>query len=204
MKLKLFRPPWLIRIFYLNRVWNIPSPDSVFLTFDDGPTETTDWILTYLKSENILGTFFCVGENVIQHREYYDRILNDGHSVGNHTYKHRKRTLVSETMYQQDVEQAKSCIESNLFRPPYGRLDLKTGKKLRKRGYKIIMWSWLSYDYNSDVSNETILQKANSIKPGDIIVFHDNEKNHDRIKMLLPPIVDALKQKGIKFKPISF
>jgi hypothetical protein len=66
------------------------------------------------------------------------------------------------------------------------------------------MWSWLSYDYDHEVSIETIIQSAQKeIKAGDILVFHDNPKSMERLKQLLPPIIEDLKKKNLEFKIIA-
>lgn len=202
--MRLFRPPYIVRKLYWNRVWRIPSPDSVFLTFDDGPTETTEWILEYLSNENIHATFFCVGDNVKNRHEIYRRIIAEGHEIGNHTMNHLKRNRVSEDDYISSVDDAENHIDSKLFRPPYGRLDAATAAKLRSKGRKIIMWSWLSYDFDKSISDDEIVSNAESIEAGDILVFHDNEKNIDRIKDLLPRVIKTIRKKGLKFEAISF
>ena len=65
------------------------------------------------------------------------------------------------------------------------------------------MWTWLSYDYDKSVSVETILQQAERIKAGDILVLHDNEKVTDRIKQILPAIIEVVRKKGLTFDTIK-
>ena len=89
--IKFFKTPFFFRYVFNRREWGFSESSSVFLTFDDGPTESlTEWILDYLKAENIQATFFCVGENVKKLPELLDRITADGHSIGNHTMSHEK------------------------------------------------------------------------------------------------------------------
>ena len=70
--------------------WNIPnSKNQVFLTFDDGPQpEITNWVLDTLNQYNAKGTFFCVGENAEKYPDIMGRLVQEGHSIGNHTYNH--------------------------------------------------------------------------------------------------------------------
>jgi hypothetical protein len=77
----------------------------------------------------------------------------------------------------------------------------KTAEILKE--YKIIMWSWLSYDFDKTISIEKILINANSIKGGDILVFHDNLKSQERLKILLPKVVDLIRTKGLNFECID-
>jgi peptidoglycan-N-acetylglucosamine deacetylase len=72
------------------------------------------------------------------------------------------------------------------------------------RKYKIVMWSWLSYDYDNKVAIKQILKTAQKeIKAVDIIVVHDNEKVEERLKELLPELVRVIREKGLSFKTIS-
>ena len=114
--------------------------------------------------------------------ELYQRILDEGHRVGNHTMYHNNSSKTNFDTYLSSFLEADKYIESNLFRPPYGRLDYRKMKSIRK-SKKIIMWSWLSYDYDKNVPIKKILRKAkNQIKGGDILVIHDNEKVTQRIE----------------------
>jgi peptidoglycan/xylan/chitin deacetylase (PgdA/CDA1 family) len=179
------------------------SKNAVYLTFDDGPQEgLTDWILDFLEERNIQATFFCVGENVKNQPVLFSKILSKGHRVGNHTMKHEKGTRTHRSNYLKSVKNAGEYIESDLFRPPYGRLPLWKTTEIRKN-YRIVMWSWLSYDYDNTVSIDNILANAKSIKGGDILVFHDNLKSHDRLKVLLPKVVDVITEKGLHFQSVD-
>jgi peptidoglycan/xylan/chitin deacetylase (PgdA/CDA1 family) len=197
-----FRIPFFIPWFFPRRIWKVKSDNSVFLTFDDGPQlEATEWILDYLKQEGIKATFFCVGENVRKNNQLYIRLKEANHQIGNHTMNHEKATKVNGRAYLNSIFKAEEFIESNLFRPPYGRIPIWKTKEIRSR-FKIIMWSWLSYDFDSTVSVQKIIASAKQIKAGDIIVFHDNVKSFERLKILLPEVVAIIKSKGLKFDVI--
>jgi len=196
----MFRSPKILQWMFPSRIWGISvSTKTVFLTFDDGPDpEVTPWLLDFLHQQDVKATFFCVGANVVKQPELMARILSEGHAIGNHTMNHEKETTVSATEYLMSIDKAASLIESNLFRPPYGRLKKKTEAVIPKK-YKIIMWSWLSYDYDTSVSIRKILRKAQKIKSGDILVFHDNKKTKERLRAVLPEIINILKNKGFQF-----
>ena len=199
--MKLFKVPQFVKWIYPKRIWGIVVSDPiVYLTFDDGPIpEITPWILDFLKSKNIKATFFCVAENVLKHPEIYKRIINEGHKVGNHSFNHNNGSKTPFKSYINSFEKAKEIIDSNLYRPPYGRLTGKQEKYISK-SHKIIMWSWLSYDFDNSVSIEKIITKANrEIKSGTILVLHDNIKIVERTKVLLPQIAELLVRKGFKF-----
>jgi peptidoglycan/xylan/chitin deacetylase (PgdA/CDA1 family) len=201
--MKNFRIPFFVPWIFPRRIWKMKSKNAVYLTFDDGPQEgLTDWILDFLEERNIQATFFCVGENVKNQPVLFSKILSKGHRVGNHTMKHEKGTRTHRSNYLKSVKNAGEYIESDLFRPPYGRLPLWKTTEIRKN-YRIVMWSWLSYDYDNTVSIDNILANAKSIKGGDILVFHDNLKSHDRLKVLLPKVVDEITEKGLHFQSID-
>ena len=201
--MKNFRIPFFVPWIFPRRIWKMKSKNAVYLTFDDGPQEgLTDWILDFLEERNIQATFFCVGENVKNQPVLFSKILSKGHRVGNHTMKHEKGTRTDRSNYLKSVKNAGEYIENDVFRPPYGRLPLWKTTEIRKN-YRIVMWSWLSYDYDNTVSIDDILANAKSIKGGDILVFHDNLKSHDRLKVLLPKVVDVITEKGLHFQSID-
>ena len=202
--MKIFRTPIYFPWFFPRRRWGFSSvSNSVYLTFDDGPTpELTNWILDYLDKENVKATFFCVGSNAKKYPELMERMVSAGHSVGNHTMRHEKGTKVSRKEYLNSIREASSHIDSELFRPPYGRLPLIYGRKIRN-DYQIVMWSWLSYDYDKSIPVTRILEEASRIKNGDILVVHDNEKVKGRIKVLLPKLIQVVRDKGLQFEVIS-
>lgn len=202
--MKMYKTPRFLRLIFKRRTWGFSlEPDQVFLTFDDGPhPDITPWVLDELSKNNIKATFFCVGENVKRYPEIYQRILSEGHSVGNHTMRHENALKVKPTHYLASITEAGKLIDSELFRPPYGRLTPALAKKISKQ-YTIIMWSWLSYDFDRSVPVSTILEKAEKqIKPGDILVLHDNPKIADRQKELLPELLKILHIKQLNCKTL--
>jgi peptidoglycan/xylan/chitin deacetylase (PgdA/CDA1 family) len=200
---RIFKIPGFISYLFPYRIWNLSlKTNSVYLTFDDGPQpNVTNWVLDFLKSENISATFFCIGENVKQHPEIFKRIIDEGHSVGNHSMHHEIFSRDKTQEYINSIKSAAELIPSELFRPPYGNLSRKMAKHISK-DYRIIMWTWMAFDFDKSVSVESIIKQSRKIKSGDILVFHDNLKSEDRLKKLLPPIVAQLKKSGFQFDAI--
>ncbi len=199
--MKIFKTPSIVRKLLFKRTWGFSmNTNEVYLTFDDGPhPDITPWVLDYLKSHEIKACFFCVGENVKRYPEIFQRIINEGHQVGNHTMYHTKSHKTSFNDYQSSIAEAAEWIPSILFRPPYGRLSSYRAHKLSKE-YQIILWSWLSYDFDNRVNISEILANAQkNIRGGDILVLHDNYKFTERQKELLPLLVDLILKKGCKF-----
>jgi len=186
-------------------IWSIPNENNnIYLTFDDGPTETvTPWVLDLLKKHNVKATFFCLGKKVEMNPEIFERIKNEGHAVGNHSYSHLKGWETPTGQYIQDVDFANDLIGSKLFRPPYGRIKPAQSKLLRER-YKIIMWDLLSMDYSRNTSRRRCANIVkNGMHSGAIIVFHDSKKAEKNLRYALPRVLEEAKNKGFKFDVIK-
>ncbi len=194
------RPPFIIRRFLKNCTWNIPNSNKVYITFDDGPDpEITPWVINFLEQENVKATFFCVGNNINKEPEIFHLLKEKGHAIGHHTMNHENGFKTDLKTYIQSAAKSKKISGSNLFRPPYGRIKKTQMKEIAKEN-KIIMWSWISHDFDSSVSIKSIIKNAKkNIKAGDILVFHDNPKSKKRLKELLPLIVSLIKEKKIDF-----
>ncbi len=176
----------------------------IYLTFDDGPTpEVTEKVLDILDQFNVKATFFCLGRNVDRHRDIYNKIIEAGHKTGNHTYSHLKGWKTSLKQYIQDTNLAAKYIDSDLFRPPYGRIRINQTRYLSKN-YKIIMWDVLTHDYNKRIPLEITLKASiKSTKNGSIVVFHDSKKSSDNMLKLLPLYIKHFKEKGYTFNKIE-
>ena len=110
------KTPFLIRWLFPKYTWK-EEGDAVYLTFDDGPhPQITPWVLDLLNEFNVKATFFCIGRNVMLYPEVYQRIINEGHSVGNHTYNHVNGWKTDTASFIKEVEEAEKVIKSSLFR----------------------------------------------------------------------------------------
>ncbi len=199
------KTPWWLKSFYPSLTWKVPSVgNNVFLTFDDGPHKTiTPFVLNTLKTYNAKATFFCIGKNVENNPEIFSQILNEGHSIGNHTYNHLNGWKTNDEVYLKDIIKAKAVINSNLFRPPYGRIGWSQIERLKKL-FTIIMWDVLSGDFDVKLSPQQCLQHVvKNAKPGSIVVFHDNEKAFSRLEYVLPKALQHFDSNGWKCKQIQ-
>jgi len=200
------KPSWL-RAFYGKCIWNIKTDQKeLYLTFDDGPhPEHTPFVLEELRKHNATATFFCIGKNVTLYPGVYKMIIDSGHSIGNHTNTHLDGWRTTSKRYYTDIENAASVIDSNLFRPPYGHIKpLQASILARKYGLKTVMWSVLTGDFDTKTSPEKCYSNVmDNIKPGQIIVFHDNDIAAHNLRLVLPKILENLSAQGYSFKRIE-
>ncbi len=200
----LIKTPWWLRALYPALTWRIKEPGkTIYLTFDDGPHETaTPFVLDQLKQYNAKASFFCIGKNVAAHPDIYQRILDEGHSVGNHTYNHVNGWKVSDEVYINEVAETATLIKSNLFRPPYGRIKRSQQKKLQTQNPKLqtIMWDVLSGDFDFNLTPEACLGYVlYHTRPGSIIVFHDSTKAWERMSYALPKVLEHFTKQRYEF-----
>ena len=153
--------PDFIKLMWRTPVWRInPSEKVIYLTFDDGPNpEVTPRVLDILDEFEAKATFFCVGENVMKYPEIFQEVKHRGHAVGNHTFNHVKGTEKTVKEYVDNVGKAHEYIHSKLFRPPHGRITLSQVNKL-KADFKIIMWDFITYDFDRQVTSTEILKEV--------------------------------------------
>ncbi|MGE0090667.1 MAG: polysaccharide deacetylase family protein [Bacteroidales bacterium] len=187
-------------------IWHFAGHEKeLYLTFDDGPNaDVTPWVLETLAKYNAKATFFCIGENVMNNYAIYERIVAEGHSVGNHSFSHLKGWITSNKDYIDDIIKASEFIDSDLFRPPYGKIKPSQSFELKK-DYYIIMWDVLTRDYDEDVNPDKCLQYViNHSEGGSIILFHDTLKAIKNLRFVLPRVLEHYSSKGFTFKAIEF
>lgn len=214
MKPYFIKTPSFIKFLFRNWVWSFSKKErAIYLTFDDGPTpEITEWTLNQLNKYNSKATFFCIGKNVQKHPEIFQNIIENKHSIGNHTNNHLNGLRTKLTTYLNNIELAEKEFynfkfetkNSKLFRPPYGKLRLSQSIKIRKKGYKIVMWDVLSADFDTSISKEKCLENViKNIQNGSVVVFHDSVKAYKNLQFVLPKVLKYYSEKGYVFKKIN-
>jgi peptidoglycan/xylan/chitin deacetylase (PgdA/CDA1 family) len=203
----LSKTPGIIQSLFPEMDWkgvNNTTTKTIYLTFDDGPTPgVTTWVLDALKEYEALATFFCVGQNVSAHPGIYQQILEEGHTVGNHTHSHVSGFKTSTREYIQEVKKAQEVIDSSFFRPPYGRIR-RSQSKLLKEGYRIVMWDVLSGDFDPSISAEKCISNVvNNVEDGSIVVFHDSKKAFPVLQKSLLKVLKKLQNEGYHFSAIN-
>ncbi|MDT0689257.1 polysaccharide deacetylase family protein [Salegentibacter sp. F188] len=216
----LVKYPSVLKRLYPRRWTKLQTSKSIYLTFDDGPIpEVTPWVLDLLKEYNAHATFFCIGDNVKKHPEIFERILTEGHTVGNHTFNHLDGWKTSTSAYIENVLEAEEVMNFEgkerfqtphselqtlkLFRPPYGRIKNSQARKLANMGYQLVMWDVISWDFDANVSEEDCLKNVlDNSEKGSIIVFHDSRKAFKNLQKVLPQVLEYYKNKNFSFKKL--
>jgi peptidoglycan/xylan/chitin deacetylase (PgdA/CDA1 family) len=219
----LVKTPFLLKKIYPKHlIWN-KSRDkkTIFLTFDDGPIPiVTPWVLKTLKNFNAKATFFCIGDNINKHPEIFSQLKADGHAVGNHTYNHLKGWDYNDEEYLANWKKCQQLTQTNLFRPPFGRIKFSQIKSIEKQEqrakskdslqssqysipntqFSIIMWDVLSGDFDTHLSPEKCLQNViKHAENGSIVVFHDSLKAWERLEYVLPKALEYWKKEDYEF-----
>ena len=209
MKSYLIQPPFWLRALYPGRLWRVATKQKeVFLSFDDGPHEmVTPFVLDLLAKYNAKASFFCIGKNVQANPALYNEILAQGHRVGNHTMHHLTGWKTDTSLYLLDVVKASELIESNLFRPPYGKMNFAQARgiagAMQQAQSKIVMWDILSGDFDLNLTGEQCFENCKKyLRLGSIIVFHDSQKAWDRLKVALPMFLEYAIANGYSFKAL--
>ena len=204
--------PKILQNFFPKIVWRHKTHEKkLWLTFDDGPDEkTTNLILEILKKLNIKATFFLIGQEIKKFPDLTKKIIDDGHTLGNHSFSHTDGFRTKKEKYVYDVELNQKLInekliesgiskKQKLFRPPYGRILPNQFNELSKK-YKIIMWDVFSWDFKENLSKKRLQKNVlNNVKPGSIIVFHNNKKSYNNLFCCLEKILISLKKMDYSF-----
>jgi peptidoglycan/xylan/chitin deacetylase (PgdA/CDA1 family) len=203
----LVKTPWLLKKLYPELIWNVnQSNRCIYLTFDDGPIPiVTPFVLNILKQYEAKATFFCIGDNVDKHPDIFEQVVKDGHAIGNHTYNHLKGWKTDNKTYLDNFLLADKLLDTNLFRPPYGRIKKQQAKDLKsaRPDIKIIMWNVLSGDFDINLKPEDCLKNVlKHTEAGSIVVFHDSLKAFDRLKYVLPRAMEIWSKAGYSFSAL--
>lgn len=205
------KTPFFLRIALPKYRWLVNTrAKDIFLTFDDGPVPgATEFVLDTLKQFNAQATFFCVGDNIAKHPHIFNRVVAEGHTIGNHTHNHLNGWKTSTDEYvanvyrcQQEISKLHQTKSRPLFRPPYGRI-LRKQAALLLPDFDIVMWDVLTADYNPTLSPQRCLRNAIvHTKPGSIVLFHDSIKAEKNLRYTLPQYLQYFKNQGFEFKSL--
>jgi peptidoglycan/xylan/chitin deacetylase (PgdA/CDA1 family) len=180
---------------------------SVCLTFDDGPDpQHTPGLLDALKDHGVVATFFVVGRRVEEHPELVLRMVAEGHVVGGHSFSHSKPGQTSARQLLDEVRRTRDLLapliggDTNLFRPPHGKLTAAKLLGLLSHGQTIVLWNADPKDFARRSTDELVAWfRARPPRAGDIILMHDN---HQHAAGALPELAASARERGLTFSTI--
>lgn len=199
-------PVKIFQKIYPKAVFELKNKNEIALTFDDGPTpRVTDFVLNVLKEYDVKATFFCVGKNIEKNHTLFEKILKNGHQIGNHTYSHLNGWKNNNSNYFNDIEKSYKLYPTKLFRPPYGKIKYSQYYYLLENQYKIVFWNLISYDYHPEMNETKCIEllKKHTVG-GQIVLFHDSEKSFGLISKILPKYISFCKTLNLNFVPLKF
>lgn len=154
----------------------------IALTFDDGPhLEHTGTLLDILRANQLQATFFVVGKNAEQAPGLVQRIVDEGHELGNHTWSHREPSQTSPSLFLEEIRRTDEMLATltgaipRTVRPPKGELNLAKLRGLWKQGRNVALWNVDPRDYRM-ASEAEAATWVSTYEPqdGDVLLFHDN------------------------------
>ena len=203
--------------FSIGSGWFIPvtdrveMPDAVALSFDDGPHEEfTPRLLDILGEHQAKASFFLIGRYVAKSAKIVRRMVDEGHTVGNHTWDHHRDGLLgSRDYWDQQIRMGEQAIGDAIgrvprfFRPPLGFKTATQAGVLRQRGYQVISWRLRAFDTLPLSANAIARRIVAHVRPRDIITMHDGlepqrrNQSQARTCQAMVEILAHLRQRGL-------
>ena len=187
-------------------------PKVVALTFDDGPSQYTDRILSTLRKENVKATFFVVGYLAARDPSAIREMLSQGHTVANHTWSHPvtppfaqfDRRQMENQIVRTNQTLEELGVEPTLFRPPGGSFDADVVEVARRHGLRNVIWSIDTHDFQSSTTPSDIVNGVvRQLKPGAIVLMHDGGGDQSATAAALPKLIREIRKRGYGFVALS-
>ncbi|WP_461638023.1 polysaccharide deacetylase family protein [Labilibaculum euxinus] len=194
--------------FFMPIICEIPNLEKeIFLSFDDGPQEQSKAVLDLLKKHNMKANFFCIGKHLEENPEWAQRLFDEGHFVGNHSYLHglkfpvkSLKNIIAELEKTNEIIERFGGRKSEYFRPPFGVSNPNIAKAVTSLNLKCIGWTIRSFD-TSDAKGSKALQKIKGeLKSGDIVLLHDHSFH---VLSILEGLIPFLKENNYKTQRID-
>lgn len=194
------------RFASMDAYWLLKTKKQICLTFDEGyENGFTPAILDTLKEKKVKAIFFVTYDFVKDNPQLVRRMIDEGHIVGNHTYRHYTMDEVSESVAIEEITFLHDYVKENfgytmsLFRFPKGEFSQQSLGIVEEQGYKSIFWSfaYADWDPNAQMDNNDALDKiCASTHDGEIMLLHAVSKTNAEI---LPQIIDNVREQGYQF-----
>ena len=205
----------LIKVTKFHNYFGIKRADTevkvVALTYDDGPSPSTNQLLDILDRYQVKATFFEIGRNIEKHPEMVPMIVARGHELANHSYSHTDMMSKPREFLLSEIEKTDKLLQelgvkqdSISFRPPFGRRGVVLSYLLSQMQKKQIMWDVNSLDYKNTLTAEDIANRViDNVRSGSIVLMHDSGGDRSKTLAATQAIVKTLQSKGYAFKTVS-
>lgn len=189
------------------------SKQQVALTFDDVPDRLfTLQLLDVLKEYKVKATFFVVGNRAQENPDVIERMLREGHALGNHSYSHANLLKATDDEFHHEVMKTQAVIrqitdgyQMRYIRPPYGNITEEQVKWLISQRMQIVNWDVDSLDWTSIPADEVESNIMKDVKSGSIILQHGAGGEGEDLSgtvQALPRIIKQLRERGMEFVTI--
>lgn len=175
----------------------------VALTFDDGPGRYTERLLNQLKEAKVPATFYLLGQNAPVYPKTVQRMVHEGHQLGNHTLSHKSLTTLSKAQVSHEVRDSAKEIEKvagtspDTMRPPYGARNKDVDSRI---DVPLVLWDVDTLDWQHRDSKKTVKIAMDEVSDGSIILMHDI---HESSVKAVPNLIKKLKKKGYKLVTVN-
>jgi len=180
----------------------------VALTFDDGPADNTNQILSLLEQYNAKATFFLIGAEIEKFPEDARKIAEEGHQIGNHTYSHKRMIFKTPAYYKDEIEKTDQLIQNAGYkgeidvRPPNGKKLIGLPYYLNKHKRETITWN-LELDTFYTTVSDKVKYVTENIEPGSIILLHPMYDKTGQALQTIEGILQELSKKGYTFITVN-
>jgi len=181
----------------------------VALTFDDGPDEHTPEIIGVLAEQRVRATFFVVGSQVEARPGDAQALVEAGHQLANHTYRHRRMVFVSPDTVASEIERTDAAIRRAgqrgeiLFRPPTGKKLLVLPLYLADRKRRTVMWDVEPDSGKTPTAAEIVTAVRKEATPGSIILLHPWYAAGRNTREAIKGLISGLRADGYRFVTVS-
>lgn len=189
-----------------------PKENTIFLTFDDGPSKYTEKLLELLKKYDVKATFFCVANFAKEHKDVLKKMKQDGHLIALHSLKHKNSMLQGIFETKRDLKKSLEIMTElgmsiRYYRPPWGDANGYLLHQLKKEKIKCILWNVMAEDWEANTTSDKIADKLLArVKSGDIICLHDGRGKDEAPRktiLALEKVIPIFLEKGFQFKTID-
>jgi peptidoglycan/xylan/chitin deacetylase (PgdA/CDA1 family) len=194
--------------FFPDLLWRVETQTrTAYLTFDDGPTpELTRPLLDRLAQHNARATHFLIGRHAQEHPQLVRAIVDAGHRIGNHTFTHADPWRTSDASLRREVDRTTAVLEDiagrrvRALRPPYGHPTGALRSWCATHQQRMVMWDVMPGDYLQTATTDRVARfVVNHVRPGSVIVLHDNPTCSHVTPEALDIILDTLTSRGWAF-----